>query len=77
MIISDYARKAFNGYLGPLAYLEQSFTEAGLDVVFRGIYTANGGKRVVLRNGRSIRVVSIEGDSPAQAVKDVAEKIKL
>jgi hypothetical protein len=58
--------------------LEKAFRDAGLDIAFRGIYTGNGGKRVeILRSGLSDRVVSIEGDNPGQAVKDVAKAVKL
>ncbi|MDR1128843.1 MAG: hypothetical protein LBL20_05985 [Treponema sp.] len=78
MKASQYARRAFEPYLESLETLEKSFRQAGLDIVFRGIYTDNGGKRVeILRSGLSDRVVSIEGDNPAQAVKDVAGAVRL
>jgi ABC-type branched-subunit amino acid transport system substrate-binding protein len=78
MKVSNYARGAFEPYLESLETLEKSFRQAGLDIVFRGIYTDNGGKRVeILRSGMSGRLVSIEGDSPAQAIKDIANAVKL
>jgi hypothetical protein len=78
MKVSHYARRAFEAYLEPLETLEKSFRQAGLDIVFRGIYTGNGGKRVeILRSGRAGRVAPIEGDSPAQAIKNIACAVKL
>jgi hypothetical protein len=78
MKVTNYAESAFKGYLVPLEALEKAFREAGVDITFRGIYTGNGGKRVeILRHSLSDRVVSIEGDNPAQAVKDIASAVKL
>jgi hypothetical protein len=78
MKVSHYARLAFEPYLEPLETLEKSFRQAGLDIVFRGIYTGNGGKRVeILRSGLSDCVASIEGDNPAQAIKDIACAVRL
>jgi hypothetical protein len=78
MKVSNYAESAFKDFLTPLEALEKAFREAGVDITFRGIYTGNGGKRVeILRYGLSDRVVSIEGDNPAQAIKDVAGAIRL
>jgi hypothetical protein len=78
MIVTDYARQAFEPYLESIETLEKSFRQAGLDITFRGIYTGNGGKRVeILKSGFSAGLVFIEGDSPAQAIKDVAGAVRL
>jgi hypothetical protein len=76
--VSNYARRFFEPYLESLTALEKSFQQAGLDIVFRGIYTDSGGKQVeILRSGLSGRITSIEGDSPAQAIKDIARSVRL
>jgi ABC-type branched-subunit amino acid transport system substrate-binding protein len=78
MKVSNYAESAFKDYFTPLSALEKAFRDAGVDIVFRGMYTDNGGKLVeILRSGFSDRIVSIEGDNPGQAIKDVANAVKL
>jgi hypothetical protein len=62
----------------PLALLEQSFKEAGLDIEFVCDVAAGRAKMVsVYRGGFLQRQISIEADSPAMAVKDVADRVKL
>jgi len=62
----------------PLALLEQSFKEAGLDIEFVCSIGVGGAKMVsIYRSGFLYRRQSIECDSPAQAVKDVAAGVRL
>ena len=67
-------------YHRPLEMLEQSFNAAHLGIEFVGIDDIFLGKIVSIKRdgGRFvIRRVMIEGDSPAQAVKDVAKAVRL
>jgi len=62
----------------PLALLEQSFKEAGLDIEFVCDIAADTAKIVsVYRGGFLQKQISIECDSPAMAVKDVAAGVRL
>jgi len=80
-----YANKetkdAFSGrenFDRPLALLEQSFKEAGLDIEFVCAIAAYKAKIVsIYRGGFLQRQQSIECDSPAQAIKDITEAVKL
>jgi len=78
---NDEARDAFNGrenYDRPLRLLEQSFREAGLEIEFYCEISELGEKTVsIYRGGFLKRRASIECDSPAAAVKDVAERVSL
>jgi hypothetical protein len=69
----------FKDYLMPLRLLEKSFREAGLtNIEFRAFISEGGDKRIEISfGGRTSKVISIEGDSPAQAVKDVAAAVRL
>jgi hypothetical protein len=75
------AREAFSGnenFDRPLALLEQSFREAGLDIEFVCAIAADKAKIVsIYRGGFLQKQQSIECDSPAMAVKDVAAGVKL
>jgi len=75
------ARDAFSGrenYGKPLAALEQSFREAGMIIEFYCEISELEEKTVsIYQDGILRRRVSIEGDNPAAAVKDVAERVKL
>jgi hypothetical protein len=65
-------------YDKPLALLEQSFKEAGLNIEFVCAIGTGKAKIVsIYRDGFLQRQQSIEGDSPAQAVKDVAAGVRL
>ncbi|MDR2098216.1 MAG: hypothetical protein LBP37_06820 [Spirochaetaceae bacterium] len=69
---------AFKEYLEPLRLLESSLKAAGLDIEFETGCTYGKGKWIFLnRGGKTYRVVSIEGDNAAQAVKDVAAAVRL
>jgi len=78
---NEETRGAFcrgENYDAPLALLEQSFREAGLDIEFVCATGADLGKIVsVYRTGFLQKQISIEGDCPAMAVKDVANGVKL
>jgi len=75
--VQDVFRRNEN-FDGPLELLEQSFKAAGLDIEFVCDVGADKAKIVsVYRGGFLKKQISIEGDSPAMAVKDVAERVKL
>jgi len=62
----------------PLELLEQSFKEAGLKIEFVCDIAADKMKIVsVYRDGFLQKQISIEGDCPAMAVKDVAAGVRL
>jgi hypothetical protein len=78
MIATDKQYIAFRDYLTVLSDLENAFRFAGEKIEFHlGLY--KGQKRFVkiLRDGKYNNIVFIEGDSPAQAIKDVAAAVKL
>ena len=79
--VNEKVRGIFNGdenYATPLALLEQCFKKAGLDIEFVCDIAADSEKIVsVYRYGFLQKMLSIEGDSPAQAVKDVAKGVRL
>jgi len=77
-------KKAMDAFCGdenfdrPLSLLEQSFIEAKLDIEFICDVAADKAKMVsVYRGGFLQKQISIECDSPAQAIKDVAAGMKL
>jgi hypothetical protein len=77
----EAARKAFYGQQNfgkPIGLLEQSFIAAELDIEFVCAVAADGEKIVsIYRGGFLDKQQSIECDSPAQAVKDVAAAVRL
>jgi hypothetical protein len=74
-----YDRPAFAEYEPSLRALENSFRKAGVPVTFEPVDLPEGGGRVIFirNNGRVVKSLMIEGDSPAQAVKDVAAAVRL
>ncbi|MDR2953214.1 MAG: hypothetical protein LBU82_08240 [Treponema sp.] len=69
---------ANENYGKPLALLEQSFNAAGMDIEFVCVVGKYNAKIVsIYRGGFLQRQQSIECDSPAQAVKDVAAGVRL
>ena len=77
LVLQGYKR-AFSGYTPSLEALENSFCKAGLKIGFWADRSLSGEKKVhIEKDGRFIKTVYIEGDSPAQAVKDVAAAIRL
>jgi hypothetical protein len=70
--------KAFEEYLKPLRSLEGAFKKAGLRISFHVFDYPVHGKAILINSQKTcIAKISIEGDSPAQAVKDVAAAVKL
>jgi hypothetical protein len=58
--------------------LEESFRAAGYDIEFVCVIGADNAKIVSIYLGGFLSIQqSIECDSPAQAIKDVAEAVKL
>jgi hypothetical protein len=78
MTIASFSAGAFEGYAPALRALESSFRKAGLEISFHAHDSPLRGKMVSIR-GEScndiIKIICIEGDSPAQAVKDVARAV--
>jgi hypothetical protein len=67
---------AFEGYAPALEDLESSFQRAGCDFSFHGVVLPVAGKTIrILSDGVVFKSVSIEGDSPVQAIKDVAQAV--
>ena len=78
MILDEHHRNAFRTYEKPLKKLEISFNSAGLPVTFHAFADPFGNKMVRVTGGSSSqKLICIEGDSPAQAVKDVAKGVRL
>jgi hypothetical protein len=71
-------KPAFSNYTPSLAALERAFRKAGLKISFLAECSPARGKKIHIRKSDKIAwSVSIEGDSPAQAVKDVAAAVRL
>jgi hypothetical protein len=64
-------------YIEPLRLLEQSFIAAGLNIEFYLRYDNAVGKFIVIDYNCHGHIRCIEGDNPAQAVKDIAEVVRL
>jgi uncharacterized protein YbjT (DUF2867 family) len=63
----------FEGYTPALKALERALRKAGMRITFLADVSPDLGKKVHIRkSGKIIKTICIEGDSPAQAVKDVA-----
>ena len=72
-------KPAFAEYTPSLRLLENSFRKAGVPLTFvANILPEGKGKVIFIKlDGRAKGCRSIEGDSPAQAVKDIAEAVRL
>lgn len=71
-------KEAFADYAEPLRALELAFRKSGASFSFYAWNHPEQGKRILIKHKNVvIRTVSIEGDSPAQAVKDVARAVPL
>jgi len=79
MIINEEHKAAFAEYEKPLRHLEKAFNKTGLAVRFYCFVAPPDNKMVdiVRLTGGRLNLVCIEGDSPAQAVKDVAKGVRL
>jgi hypothetical protein len=68
---------AFKDYRIPLRALEKSFRTAGLNIEFDAFVNSEMRLIGVIYNGKPKNCIAIEGDSPVQAVKDVAAAVIL
>ena len=56
-----------------LKLLEKAFNKAGHPITFHAFVDAVDGKRIKVTGGRaSQKIINIDADSPAAAIKDVA-----
>jgi hypothetical protein len=80
MILDPQHKAAFAEYEESLQKLEGAFNFAGERITFHGFVAPPSNKMVVIvdknPNKRS-KIICIEGDNPAQAVKDVAAGVWL
>jgi hypothetical protein len=78
MIINANYADSFEEYKEPLQKLEEAFGAAGRHFVFEPFIDRIGQKVIKVHGGcASQKLISIEADSPAMAVKDVAEGVRL
>jgi hypothetical protein len=78
MILKFCSEDVFEGYIPALQALEESFQKDGFPITFCLYYSDLRGKMIGIRNTITmaiVKTVPIEGDSPAQAVKDAAETV--
>jgi hypothetical protein len=69
---------AFRDYLAPLHILEEAFQAAGEKIEFRlGILNETDRYVEILYSEKPGNIMFIEGDSPTQAIKDVAGAVGL
>jgi|LSQA01.1.fsa_nt_gi hypothetical protein len=68
----------YQDYLMPLRLLEKALRASGMVIRFELTLSENGDKWIEITEGsRPPHVISIEGDNPAMAVKDVAAAVRL
>jgi hypothetical protein len=77
MRIDPCDREAFAGCMTALRTLEDAFNMAGVQVSFYCLNSAAFGKTVVIKKGGAAINISIDGDSPGQALKNVAAAVRL
>jgi hypothetical protein len=78
MIATDKEYVAFRDYTTVLSDLERAFQYAGEPIEFRlGLLKGKDRYVEILRLGKPVGLKFIEGDSPAQAIKDVAGAVRL
>jgi dihydroorotase-like cyclic amidohydrolase len=77
MRIDPCDQDAFAGYMTALRSLEEAFIMAGVPVSFHCLNSSAFGKTVVIKKGKAATHISLEGDSSAQDLKDVAKAIRL
>ncbi|MDR2953213.1 MAG: hypothetical protein LBU82_08235 [Treponema sp.] len=78
MTLDSQYEAAFAEYEASLYSLEKAFNFAGLPVKFYCFVDPLNNKMVdITRKNKRIKLVCIEGASPAQAVKDVAAGVRL
>ena len=74
MILDQWNAKAFLGYAKPLEKLERSLNKAGRTLTFHAFVDSFGNKMVKVIG---VKIICIEGASPAQAVKYVAAGVEI
>jgi hypothetical protein len=78
MILDEQHEAAFQRYSKPLRKLERTFKKAGHPLTLHCFEDSSGNRMVrIIPQKASVKIVCIEGDSPAQAVKDVAAGVRL
>jgi len=78
MMIAEQDKDAFYEDEKPLQKLEEAFNAAGWHIKFELFLDPNYGKVVKVIGGcASQKLINIEADSPALAVKDVAKGVRL
>jgi len=79
MILDEQHKAAFADYEDSLRQLENAFSLADLPVSFRCFVDPLNNKMVDVTNKNKTRnkLICIEADSPAQAIKDVAAGVRL
>ena len=78
MILDLWNAEAFQSYAKPLEKLEKSFNAAGHPIIFHAFVDPLGNKMIRVMGGRaSQKIICIEADSPAAAVKDVAKGVRI
>jgi hypothetical protein len=78
MIAADKERAAFSDYWTVLSDLEEAFRFTGLNIEFLlGLRGGTDRYVQIVYNGKPGNIKFIEGDSPAQAIKDVAAAVRL
>jgi hypothetical protein len=77
MRIDPCDQETFAGYITALRTLEEAFNLAGVPVSFYCLNSSAFGKTVIIKMMNATNNISIEGDSPGQAVKDVAKAVRL
>jgi len=79
MILDTQHAAVLREYARPLQKLEKAFNKAKLPVALHVFVTPHGNKMVEItyKNQKQRKLLCIEGDNPAQAVKDVAEEVRL
>ena len=70
--------KYFHDYYKPLSYLETAFQLCEQDIEFHLCVTSTKARFVEIKKlCKRVNSIFIEGDSPTQAIKDVAEAVRL
>ena len=67
----------FKDYFMPLRALEKTFRIAGVKIEFDAFVDDEMRMIGIIYDGKPKNCIAIEGDSPAQTVKDVAAAVKL
>jgi len=78
MIVIGDSKNLFEEYYKPLKTLEEAFQLAGKRIEFGAGLTSNEMRYIyIYYNGKPGNTVFIEGDNPAQAIKDIVRAVRL